>query len=110
MSGKKNLKIICDVCFSTVSKSYISRHKRTKKCIKIKNINLISDDKERQNQLEIKNQKASDVVNCDLCNSMVVRRYLSVHKTKQKCFRKTYIRNLINDRYIFFKSRERYLQ
>jgi len=104
MSGKKNLKIICDVCFSTVSKSYISKHKRTKKCIKIKNINLISDDKERQIQLEIKNQKASDVVNCDLCNSKVKRRYLKLHKTKQKCYRRKHHRD------IFFKSRERYLK
>jgi len=99
-----NPKVKCNCCNRLVSKSYIAKHKRSKRCLAIKSIMMIEDNNEREKLLLLQKQTKNDKVNCDKCNSIVVSRYLSVHKTKQKCFRKTYIRNLLNDRYKFYIS------
>jgi len=99
-----NPKVKCNCCNRVVSKSYIAKHKRTNICLAIKSIMMIKDNNEREKLLLLKKQTKNDKVHCDKCNSIVVRRYLPIHKTKQKCFRKTYIRNRLNDRYKFYIS------
>jgi hypothetical protein len=94
-----NPKVKCNCCNRLVSKNYIAKHKTTKRCLAIKSIMMIEDNNERKKLLLLQKQTKNDRINCDKCNSIVVKKYLSVHKTKQKCFRKTYIRNLLNDRY-----------